>query len=49
MELIGRPDRAARDWFGTGAGRADHADEILTGAGLCPDEISDLRQREVVA
>ena len=28
LELVGRPDLASEPWFATGAGRADHADEI---------------------
>ncbi|MEO3814111.1 CoA transferase [Sphaerisporangium sp. B11E5] len=28
MRLVGRPDLAGRPWFATGAGRAEHADEL---------------------
>ena len=28
LELVGRPDLAEQPWFATGAGRAEHVDEI---------------------
>jgi crotonobetainyl-CoA:carnitine CoA-transferase CaiB-like acyl-CoA transferase len=46
MALVGRPDIAAEPWFGTGAGRAAHADLI---DGLVSDWIAKRTRDEVLA
>ncbi|MFD4573720.1 CaiB/BaiF CoA transferase family protein [Streptomyces sp. NPDC058417] len=33
LRLVGRPDLVAHDWFGSGAGRAAHADELDAAVG----------------
>ena len=33
MDLVGRPDLAARPWFASGAGRAAHAEELDAAVG----------------
>jgi crotonobetainyl-CoA:carnitine CoA-transferase CaiB-like acyl-CoA transferase len=46
MELVGRPDLAARPWFATGAGRAEHADELDAAVGAW---IAERTREEVLA
>ncbi|WP_030380272.1 MULTISPECIES: CaiB/BaiF CoA transferase family protein [unclassified Streptomyces] len=46
MELVGRPDLAARPWFATGAGRAEHADELDAAVGAW---IAERTRDEVLA
>ena len=46
MELVGRPELVAEDWFATGAGRAAHADELDEAVGAW---IAERTREEVVA
>ena len=46
MELVGRPEYVTEDWFATGAGRAQHADELDEAVGSW---IAERTRDEVVA
>ncbi|UFU01881.1 CoA transferase [Ruania suaedae] len=46
MELVGRPEVTREDWFATGAGRAQHADELDEAVGAW---IAERSRDEVVA